>query len=216
VTLFVVFTGGVVGALLLITNLRAFLYNEYAKIYLYSVCSGVVAEIFICWTAIYKFEKRIAGNKALTFVRVGKSEAVVSRYAGESVLFGIRRVYRKIALINFSAVESIFLDKKRGEIIIETNASGVRLYTDEEKRLEHGFEGGKFKFDHWWYNETGYVVQKNFKIKKSLFPIEKIYNALTEAKREYDSRPAPKPHKHKELDFVRHKKAIKRFKKGLI
>ncbi|MCL2086352.1 MAG: hypothetical protein FWH05_02000 [Oscillospiraceae bacterium] len=215
-TVFPVFVGGVVGALLLLTNLRAFLYNGYFGFYIGAVCFGLSATLLICAVTLYMTGKRIKRHKQYSFVEIGLKEFVISRYTGELTHFGRRYINRRLAVISFSGVQAITLVSKSGDLIISGDSTTpVRIYHDNVHRQEYSFHDGKVKFNNNWYNDTGFELSDNFSIEQSLFPTIKIYDELLKAKAVFDKIPPPAPYEHREMDFVRYKKAVKKFKKGL-
>ena len=217
-TLFPLFQGALITALIMLVNLRAFYESGLLKT---AACAAVAAALLgtLFFYAVYILtERAVSRNARYTYFEISPKAVIFSRYGGWYISGGRRVIARKLYIIPFSELKSIGYNEKSGAVYLEAgdpDNPGIKKYLDRSDRLNYKITGGQpvFEEESWWYNENGYKKLDLIKIPKFFGEPEELCRKIAEAKREFESLPKPKPYVHKEAAFVRRRKALAKFKK---
>lgn len=215
ITLLPLLLFSVITVMILLINFRIFLLSGFLISMFLIVSGAVFLGTVICWFVIDKTDKAIKRNRHYSFFDIGTHELVFSKYAGEYIKSGERTVLRKLYIIPLGSLDYIGINKKKGNLLLTSDSSGIRFYKGKSERLNYHYIGEKLNFENWWFNENGFeniseVVLPNFfgTDEKSVM---EFYNSIAEAKKRFSMLPKPKPYVHKEIDFVKRKKLLRTF-----
>ena len=212
ITLLPVFQSAVITALIVFVNLRAFYENGYLTAALSAISGAVAAGLLFSFAVFVFTERAVKRNARYTFFEIGEKTLVFSRYSGSYISRGKRVITRRLFVIPLSALKTVGYSEKSGAVFLEAQ---VREYGDRSERLNYRFCEGFPEFESWWYNENGYKTLPVLKIPNMFGDYKKLCENIAEAKRRFDDAPKRGAYVHKELDFVKKRKAMDKLKRHL-
>ncbi|MDR2558263.1 MAG: hypothetical protein LBC86_01775 [Oscillospiraceae bacterium] len=211
-TLLPLFQASLIAALIVIVNFRAFHEKGYHLIALRGITAAGAAGTLVFFAVFIITELLIKRNARYTFFEIAEKAIIFSRYDGDYISRGKRVVSRKLYIIPLSAPTKTGYSEKKRRIYIENEQ--IREYCDSSERLNYKLLDGFPEFESWWYNQNGFKILPAIKIPETFAgtDTEKLCRSIAEAKRNFDNAPKPKPHVHKEADFVRRRRAFEKLK----
>jgi hypothetical protein len=213
-TLFPLFQVALIIVLIIFVNLRAFHENNYLPAAFRGLSAAAAGGTVLFFAVFFITEKLVKRNARYTFLEIGQKAVVYSRYDGDYYERGKRYATRSLYVIPFAALRRIGFSEKKGRIYLE--ADEIRLYSDTTERLKYRLGEGLPEFESWWYDENGFETLTALRIPRifgNSAQMKKLSEIIAEAKRAADDVPKPKPHVHKEPDFIKRRRALEAFKK---
>ena|GEM_PF-1415128 len=216
IALLPLFQSAVIILLITIVNLRVFYENGYLRIVIYAVTGAAGFGALLFFTVFALTEKAVKRNARYTFFEIGGKALVFSRYSGDLIEQGKLCPTRVLIVIPLSELKSAGFNRRSGVIYLNmSEKGGGRKYTDRTERLNYRLAEGFPDFESWWYNQNGFKSLPVVKIPgifgktgNSKEFSKKLFENITQAKRNFDSTPKIKPYSHKEPDFIKRKKAL--------
>jgi hypothetical protein len=213
------FKAALIVLLTVIVNFGAFRENGCLSAAFGAVSAAAAGGTVLFFTVFFITEKLVKRNARYTFLEITQKAVIYSKYDGDYIYRGKRCVSRSLYVIPLASLKKIGFSEKKGRIYFEADEDAsekIRHYNDSAERLKYRLNEGFPEFESWWYDENGFERLTELRI-PGIFgdsaQMKKMSEIAAEAKITLANTPKPKPHVHKEPDFIKRRRALETLKK---